>query len=67
MLSWAVIFLLIGAVGFGGIAVAAAGVAKFLFFLLTVMGLIVFVLCMWQEEEFHNSGRRQANQVKRSV
>jgi uncharacterized membrane protein YtjA (UPF0391 family) len=64
MLSWAIIFLLIGAVGFGGIAVAAAGVAKFLFFLFMVMGLISFVLCMWQEEE---SGRRQANQVKRSV
>jgi hypothetical protein len=32
-----------------------------------VMGLISFALCMWQEEEFHDSGRRQANQVKRSV
>jgi uncharacterized membrane protein YtjA (UPF0391 family) len=67
MLSWAVIFLLIATVGFGGIAVAAAGVAKFLFFLFMVTGLISFALCMWQEEEFHNSGQRQANQAERSI
>lgn len=48
MLRWAVIFLVIALVaalfGFTGIAVAAAGIAKFLFFLFLVMCLIFFVL-----------------------
>ena len=48
MLRWAVIFLVIALVaavfGFGGIPVAAAGVAKFLFFLFLVMCLIFFIL-----------------------
>jgi uncharacterized membrane protein YtjA (UPF0391 family) len=61
MLRWALIFLLIALVGLGGITVAAAEVAKFLFFLFIVMGLIFFILCMWQGEASHNSGRRQTN------
>ena len=48
MLRWAVIFLVIALVaavfGFGCIAVAAAGVAKFLFFLFLVMCLIFFII-----------------------
>jgi uncharacterized membrane protein YtjA (UPF0391 family) len=50
MLNWAIIFLVIALVaavfGFGGIAVAAAGIAKFLFFLFLVMCLIFFILSM---------------------
>ena len=48
MLKWAVVFLLISLVaalfGFGGISVAAAGIAKVLFFLFLVMFLIFVVL-----------------------
>jgi len=48
MLGWAVTFLIIGLIaavpGFGGIAAASAGIAKFLFFLFLVMCLIFFVL-----------------------
>ena len=48
MLRWAVIFLVIALVaalfGFTGIAVAAAGIAKFLFFLFLVMCLIFFII-----------------------
>jgi uncharacterized membrane protein YtjA (UPF0391 family) len=50
MLRWALIFLLIALVGFGGITVAAAGVAKFLFFLFIVMGLI-FLFCACGREK----------------
>jgi len=50
MLRWAVIFLVIALVaalfGFTGIAVAAAGIAKFLFFLFLVMCLIFFIVGM---------------------
>jgi uncharacterized membrane protein YtjA (UPF0391 family) len=50
MLRWAVIFLIIALVaalfGFTGIASAAAGIAKFLFFLFLVMCLIFFILGM---------------------
>jgi uncharacterized membrane protein YtjA (UPF0391 family) len=46
MLKWALIFavvaLLAGGLGFGGIAGAAAGVAKILFFLF-VIGFVVFL------------------------
>jgi uncharacterized membrane protein YtjA (UPF0391 family) len=48
MLRWAVIFLTIALVaalfGFTGIASAAAGIAKFLFFLFLVMCLIFFII-----------------------
>ncbi len=48
MLRWAVIFLVIALVaalfGFTGIAVAAAGIAKFLFFLFLVICLIFFII-----------------------
>jgi len=48
MLRWAVIFLVIALVaalfGFTGIAFAAAGIAKFLFFLFLVMCLIFFII-----------------------
>jgi uncharacterized membrane protein YtjA (UPF0391 family) len=50
MLRWAVIFLVIALVaalfGFTGIATAAAGIAKFLFFLFLAMCLILFILGM---------------------
>jgi uncharacterized membrane protein YtjA (UPF0391 family) len=48
MLKWAAIFLVIALVaalfGFTGIASAAAGIAKFLFFLFLVACLIFFVI-----------------------
>jgi uncharacterized membrane protein YtjA (UPF0391 family) len=48
MLRWAVIFLIIALAaalfGFTGIAAAAAGIAKFLFFLFLVMCLIFFII-----------------------
>lgn len=48
MLRWAAIFLVIALVaalfGFTGIAVAAAGIAKFLFLLFVVLCLIFFIL-----------------------
>ena len=67
MLCWALTFLLIALVGSGGIAVAAAGAAKFLFFLFMVISLVSFVLCRWQGEASHNLGWRQGNQAKRSL
>jgi len=50
VLRWAVIFLVIALVaalfGFTGIAVAAAGIAKFLFFLFLAICLILFIIGM---------------------
>lgn len=47
MLRWAVAFFLIAIVaaifGFGGIAVAAAGIAKILFFLFVVLFLLALI------------------------
>jgi uncharacterized membrane protein YtjA (UPF0391 family) len=47
MLYWAVVFLIIAMVaaifGFGGIAIAAAGIAKILFFIFIVIFLITLV------------------------
>jgi len=47
MLGWAVVFLIIALVaaafGFGGIAVASAGIAKVLFVLFLVLCLIFFI------------------------
>jgi uncharacterized membrane protein YtjA (UPF0391 family) len=47
MLGWAVTFLIIALIaallGFGGIAAASAGIAKFLFVLFLVMCVILFV------------------------
>ena len=47
MLYWAVVFLIIALVaalfGFGGIAVAATGIAKLLFFIFIVIFLITLV------------------------
>jgi uncharacterized membrane protein YtjA (UPF0391 family) len=46
MLKWALIFALVaiiaGALGFGGIAGAAAGIAKLLFFV-AVIGFLIFL------------------------
>lgn len=46
MLKWALIFAIIaivaGALGFGGIAGAAAGIAKLLFFV-AVVGFLIFL------------------------
>lgn len=46
MLKWAIVFSVValndGALGFGGIAGAAAGVAKILFFLFAV-GFVIFL------------------------
>ena len=48
MLKWAAIFLVIALAaalfGFTGIASAAAGIAKFLFFLFLVICLIFFII-----------------------
>ena len=48
MLYWAVVFLVIALVaalfGFGGIASAAAGIAKFLFFLFVFVFVILLVM-----------------------
>jgi len=50
MLRWALIFLIIAMaaalLGFGGIASAAAGIAKVLFFLFLAICLILFVIGM---------------------
>jgi uncharacterized membrane protein YtjA (UPF0391 family) len=48
MLYWAVVFLVIALVaalfGFGGIAVAAAGIAKVLFFLFVIIFLVTLMM-----------------------
>jgi uncharacterized membrane protein YtjA (UPF0391 family) len=48
MLKWAFFFLIIGliagALGFGGVAGAAVGIAKFLFFLFLVIFLVMLIL-----------------------
>ncbi len=47
MLGWAVVFLIIALVaavfGFGGIAVASAGIAKILFFIFLVLFVISLI------------------------
>ncbi len=48
MIKWAIIFLVIGliagALGFGGIAGASVGIAKFLFFAGIVIAVVLFLL-----------------------
>lgn len=48
MLGWALVFLLVAIVaaifGFGGIAIASAGIAKLLFFLFLVIFLVTLVM-----------------------
>ncbi len=48
MLRWAFIFLILGivagALGFGGVAGAAVGIANFLFFLFIIMFLVTLLL-----------------------
>ncbi len=48
MIKWAIIFLVVALVaavfGFTGVAVAAAGIAKFLFGLFLLLCLIFFIL-----------------------
>jgi uncharacterized membrane protein YtjA (UPF0391 family) len=48
MLYWAVVFLVIALVaalfGFGGIAVAAAGIAKLLFFLFVIIFVVTLIM-----------------------
>jgi len=48
MLGWALVFFIVALVaavfGFGGIAVAAAGIAKFLFFVFLVLFLASLIL-----------------------
>lgn len=48
MLRWALIFLVISLIaalfGFGGISEAAAGIAKFLFFLFVVIFVVLLIL-----------------------
>jgi uncharacterized membrane protein YtjA (UPF0391 family) len=50
MLLWAVVFLAIALIaalfGFGGIAVAAAGMARILFFLFVVLFLVTLILSL---------------------
>jgi len=52
MLSWAVIFLVIALVaarfGFTGIAVAAAGIAKVLFFIFLVVFIVALIMGLMQ-------------------
>lgn len=48
MIKWAIIFavigLIAGALGFGGIAGGAMGIAKFLFWAAIIIAVILFVL-----------------------
>ncbi|MBJ6726837.1 DUF1328 domain-containing protein [Geomesophilobacter sediminis] len=48
MLYWALVFFIIAIVaavfGFGGIATAAAGIAKLLFFIFIVVALVMFFM-----------------------
>jgi uncharacterized membrane protein YtjA (UPF0391 family) len=48
MIKWAIIFavigLIAGALGFGGIAGGAIGIAKFLFFAGIIIAVVLFVL-----------------------
>jgi len=50
MLSWALIFFVVAIIaaifGFGGIAVASAGIAKILFFVFIVMFAVSLVMSM---------------------
>lgn len=50
MLSWALIFFVVAIIaaifGFGGIAVAAAGIAKILFFVFIVLFAVSLVMSM---------------------
>jgi len=48
MIKWAIIFavigLIAGALGFGGIGGAAMGIAKFLFFAAIIIAVVLFLL-----------------------
>ncbi|HEX4488039.1 MAG TPA: DUF1328 family protein [Terriglobales bacterium] len=48
MLYWAVVFLVValiaGVLGFGGVAIAAAGIAKLLFYVFVVVFLVTLVM-----------------------
>ncbi|GAA3914407.1 DUF1328 family protein [Luteimonas lutimaris] len=48
MIKWAIIFavigLIAGALGFGGIGGAAMGIAKFLFFAAIIIAIVLFLL-----------------------
>ncbi|MDJ0387975.1 DUF1328 domain-containing protein [Roseomonas sp. E05] len=48
MIKWAIIFavaaLILGALGFGGLAGAAMGIAKILFWLAVIIAVALFVL-----------------------
>lgn len=50
MIKWAIIFAIIGliagALGFGGIAGASVGIAKFLFWAGIIIAVVLFVLGM---------------------
>lgn len=50
MLKWALIFavaaLILGGLGFGGLAGAAMGIAKLLFWLAVIIAVVMFVLGM---------------------
>jgi uncharacterized membrane protein YtjA (UPF0391 family) len=50
MIKWAIIFAIIavvaGLLGFGGIAGAAMGIAKFLFWAAVIIAVILFVLAV---------------------
>jgi uncharacterized membrane protein YtjA (UPF0391 family) len=50
MLKWAIIFavaaLVLGVLGFGGLAGAAMGIAKLLFWLAVIIAVVMFVLGM---------------------
>lgn len=48
MIKWAIIFfvaaLILGALGFGGLAGAAMGIAKLLFWIVVIIAVVLFVL-----------------------
>jgi uncharacterized membrane protein YtjA (UPF0391 family) len=52
MLDWALVFFLVALVaalfGFGGIAIAAAGIAKLLFYIFLVVFLVTLVMGLSQ-------------------
>ncbi|MFN4160961.1 MAG: DUF1328 family protein [Stenotrophomonas sp.] len=46
MIKWAIIGLIAGALGFGGLAGASIGIAKFLFWAGIIIAVVLFLLGM---------------------
>ncbi|MDO8573016.1 MAG: DUF1328 family protein [bacterium] len=62
MLSWSLTFFVLAIIaalfGFGGIAVAATGIAKFLFFVFVVLFILSF---------FFNTAKRVDSMLERNI